>query len=690
MFPFRGKRAPSWLAFLCLSLIIIVVSPHRHLRAHGDGYYHYLYLVTLFEDGDFDHANQYQKYGHPYDDPNNRFTYNPFPPGSALVWLPTYAVAHAWFTLKGAAPVDPFDPGFQSMALSGTWIAALLMLWLAWRWLRRSYEKAWVLPAFAGAALATPVYYYLVHSPSYAHIPSAFFLTLFLYLFFLHPEKTFWQGLVAGLATLTKHQSGLLLPLFLLYHAWNRKDPKGAGRFLGGFVLPLLPLLFYWHHEFGKWLTVPQGSGYMTANLSGVAHSVFSVRHGALVWSPLLLVALAGLVLLAFRKDAPMRFVLVFFAGMVAVNGLPRDWWAGHAFGNRRWVDLFPILAWGMAEGWSRLAGWVQAKPRKAALAAAWGLTGAAVLLSFGMMWAQIKGRISPVAYRDATGVYFPALDQIYQWIGNPLSWPDSLVFALRYSVHPRTYDDIVGSVLNYDASSNGPVLDPSRTDSRKYFYKGFVFNPYPRIIDSEARIFVPLEHKEFTNMMLLMDSPGGAVPLNILWNGKTVQRIERYSWREPFLVRILHDQVRIGTNVLELKFDRERPDVDFGLIWVQRSVPYFVGLLPFGWIDSVSYDPARNEITIQGWVLGRRNNVDVGLLKYPGPTVIPAQRRAPREDVRRTYPEASGHDRSGFVLTFAPDAPPGEKFLALLRMDEERGMSDLLVKDCPVRRDNP
>lgn len=347
MIQFKRMKVPTWAVLLFFSMVIFIVSSHRHGRVDGDGHYHYLFLVNLFEEGNFDFAHQYQKYGHPYDDPQNHYTYNPFPPGSALIWLPTYAMVQAYFQLKQRVPMDPFNAQFQSMALSGSWIAALFTFWLAWRWLRRTYDREWIILGLFGAALATPYINYLMNSISYAHVPSAFFLTLFLYLFLVPPEKTFWLGLVAGLAALTKYQSGLLIPLILLYLVWNRREIKGAARFLAGALIPLLPLVFYWHHAFGRWLTVPQGGGYMTANIAGVAHSVFSVRHGAIIWSPILLAALAGLILLAFKKDTALRYALIFFAGMVVVNGLPGTGGRGMLSGTAAGWTCSPFSFWG-------------------------------------------------------------------------------------------------------------------------------------------------------------------------------------------------------------------------------------------------------------------------------------------------------------------------------------------------------
>jgi len=687
MLKLRELKIPAWVILLFLSIVLFVISGKQHLRVDGDGYYHYLYLVTMFQDGDLNFTNQYEKYGNPYDDPEHQLTVNPFPPGSALLWLPSYALTDAYFHLKGRTPVNPFDRTFQSMALSGTWIAALFTFWLAWSWLRRTYDKEWVFLALIGSALATPFIFYLKSSPSYAHVPSAFFLTLFLYLFFVHPERTFGQGLVAGLAALTKHQSGLLIPLILLYLIFFRRNIKGAARFLAGALIPLLPLMIYWHHAFGRWLTIPQGGGYMTANVAGIFHSIFSVRHGAMVWSPILLAAVIGLIFLAFKGNAAMRWALIFFACMVMVNGLPRDWWGGHAFGNRRWVDLFPFFVLGLSEAMTRCAAWVKARPRKAVLLASGVLVLLLMILNLAMIRAIHSGRINPSMYSDASAVYGPGLDQAYRWIGNPLSYPDSLIFALRYHVHPRAYDQIIGSVLNYDANSDGPILDPRRPELQKYFYKGFRFDPEPAIVEREARIFIPLGQKDGLTLTLMMDDGGQGVPFTLLFNGRVKGTFPGASWDRPIEAAIDFNEVRYDTNVLTLRFARAPREARVGFLWIKSSDHYFNNLLPFGWVDAVRYDAWKNEVTVSGWVLGRKGDAEVSLVRYPGPRIIVAQERFPRRDVQRVHGEAFGFERAGFEAAFTPDAPPGDKILVILRMNEPTGMSNLMVREMPVQR---
>lgn len=681
----RIRPRAAWIIPL-MCLLLWVEAPRWNLRVEGDGYYHYLYLVTVFEDGDLDFVNQYRRHGHPYFNPQGPVWGNPFPPGCALLWLPTYALTHAYTLYKGQ-PVDPFAPRFQARALSGTLIAGLLTLFLAYRLLRKRYDPPWALLAVGGAAFATPYLFYLAHSPSYAHVPTAFFLTLFLYFWLEHPRALVLMGVVAGLAALTKHQVGLLVPIVFMYLLAGLRDWKGALRFGAAAFLTLLPLLFYWYSAFGKWLTVPQGGGYMTANFSGVAHSLWSVRHGALVWSPILYAALAGLIALVLRKDGRLRLMLLFFGMTVVVNGLPMDWWGGDGFGNRRWVDLFPFLALGLAHALQGTAAWVERRPRRAAMAVLGGAVLGLCLLNWGMYNGYKRGWLDPGAYRDATEVYGPGLRTLYAIFGNPLSYPDSLPFALRYGVHPRVYDEIVGSALNMDLRSDGPVLDPADPRTRKYFYQGFRYDPRPVIAGAEARIFLPQLSRHSLSIVLLMERNGGPVPVEVRMNGARVGGGGRYSWQEPIGLTILAEHMRIGTNVLSLHF-ASPGEVEFGLLWQHPNYPYFIKILPFGVLDGVRLFPDTGQVEVVGWAVGRKVAPEVSLVRYPERTEILPEARFPREDVARAHPKGAGMDRAGFTFRYDPGSPVKDRVTLVLKIAEPGGWTNWYIRTLPLEAD--
>ena len=87
---------------------------------------------------------------------------------------------------------------------------------------------------------------------------------------------------------------------------------------------------------------------------------LFSVQKGLFFWSPLLLAAVAGLVLLGRSPNAARAFVLpgvVFLALDTYVIASWWDWQFGGSYGHRGFVDALPIFALGLAAFFSWASG---------------------------------------------------------------------------------------------------------------------------------------------------------------------------------------------------------------------------------------------------------------------------------------------------------------------------------------------
>jgi hypothetical protein len=82
---------------------------------------------------------------------------------------------------------------------------------------------------------------------------------------------------------------------------------------------------------------------------------LFSTQNGLLFWTPLVVLALAGLVLLRFAANTnrDRRWIAVCLLAAVAlqvyVNGSIESWTVAGAFGQRRFISLTAVLVVGMA-----------------------------------------------------------------------------------------------------------------------------------------------------------------------------------------------------------------------------------------------------------------------------------------------------------------------------------------------------
>ena len=327
----------------------------------GDGIGYYSYLHTILVDHDLDLGNEYAAAGaaHATVDAAHVTTRTAtglladfFPAGPALMAAPAYAAA-----LLDHPDGNPlFGPPFTFAYVWASLLFGLLALVLAFRLaLEVTGDRRAALIGAAAAAVATPFLYYAVYEPSYSHTFSAFATAAFL-LAWRHARarpalgRYAGVGALGGLMALTRYQDGLLLVVLLL-------DLPRAGRHLvpaaAAAAAVFAPQLVIEHAIFGSWLPVRPEGQELRLWPGHYLEVLLSSRRGLFVWHPAFLVAAAGI---ALARDRAIGLAAALgFAMETAVNGSAPDWDAGFAFGMRRFLDLTPFVAVGLAEVARRL-----------------------------------------------------------------------------------------------------------------------------------------------------------------------------------------------------------------------------------------------------------------------------------------------------------------------------------------------
>jgi len=359
-------------------------------KIESDGKYFYQYLVSTVYDGDLDFANQYRIPKYPWmrtEIDHYRFrdavspmtgrSANVFWPGSALLWLPFFAVSWSLGTLLNAVglavDMNPFGRWFQFGVMVAGPVYATLALVLLGRLLSRlrivspaSSQLALVLVLFA-----SPLYYYAVFEPSMSHVYDL--LAFVLYLLAVsrwvkrgHLSDLAALSLAGGLFILVRPQNAATVALFslVLFVLPARPDQKGVPvaflllRRFAGCALPLLlgvlPILALNRYLYGGAFVVRGAGSSLDYAHPKLLEVLFSARNGLFSHHPLLLVGLVGFVwLLAARPvDVPGWFLwtlLGTFLVQVWVNASVHDWWSGHSFGQRRLLSSLPLFVLGLA-----------------------------------------------------------------------------------------------------------------------------------------------------------------------------------------------------------------------------------------------------------------------------------------------------------------------------------------------------
>ena len=221
----------------------------------------------------------------------------------------------------------------------------------------------------------SPLLFYMYVAPPMSHACSAFAVAVFVSVW-LHVRRT-WTipqviglGLAAALMAMVREQDVFfaIAPAldFLLAQRAHLRSPDWPARAgaavagCGAFALAFSPQLIAYSRLNGH----PGPSRLVMRKMTWTApHAIevlFSPSHGFLVWTPLAVLCIAGLVVLAWRGTGAVRRVSVLALLMIAlqvyVGGSVESWNVAGAFGQRRFVALTILLVIGFAGLWMSIA----------------------------------------------------------------------------------------------------------------------------------------------------------------------------------------------------------------------------------------------------------------------------------------------------------------------------------------------
>lgn len=533
---------------------------------HGDGFYTYIWARSLAYDLDLDLTNDYAICGDhwgmgrpeaPGLGPRNQWN-----PGPAVVWTPMIWLGRLVHPMSGdSRDAQGCDGPISDFALFGTVIMAFLAVWLTHRLARRHFGVGPALLAAAAVAFATPLTYYGTWMASYGHAPAAFGAALFLERWDGTRERTSaarWAmlGALLGLAMLMRPQSAILV--IAPFYEWllsARKEAKVSRRalarhvgkgvlFVVAIVVVFWPQLHAWKVAYGTYFAMPQGPHYMRWGEPSLDGVLFASTGGLLVWTPFLYVALGGFVP-AIRSARHRRVALLFaaiFALTLYVNAAVWDYWGSVGFSNRRFTSMAPIFGFGFAAAFAAFARFARRRP----LAFAGG-TGVGVLALFAIwtyagMTGVATGRLATWREQPMVeawqGTYREASKGVWEAVGNPMAWPASLPFALRWRVHPRHYDAMRGMSLFYaEYQDRAPRANENVArfaDSslhELYAVEGFgdaatVEGRRALPADGgQARLLVPFFIEDFEAIELEWRGPEGSTA-TVRWDGERIGRV--------------------------------------------------------------------------------------------------------------------------------------------------------------------
>jgi hypothetical protein len=295
----------------------------------------------------------------------------PFDPhgvGVAVLMAPFFGAGDVLARLTNE-PRDGFSWPYQAAAAASGLVYLLLGLALTASFLRRFVSRRTVVLTVLALTFGTDLFHYGTYDATYSHVYSFFLVALVLRLTLALRDRpcaltaaALGAGLgLVGLVRLTN----LVVVLFCLLLGVQRLgDLAARGRTLlrrldlvaiGAVVLAalLVPQVAYWYHITGRFFvnqySAVQPPGHLDLLDPHVFGVLFSVRKGLFFWTPLLLLAVAGLPLLRRYWRGLLVPAVVYLVVQVWVVASWSRWWYDGAFGMRALVDALPVFALGLA-----------------------------------------------------------------------------------------------------------------------------------------------------------------------------------------------------------------------------------------------------------------------------------------------------------------------------------------------------
>jgi len=467
-------------AILVVALLAALTLPGVTRRIHASDEVQYVaFLRSLWFDRDVSFDNEYRRFYadgaarhpafaatfiEPVTETGLRRNFGTI--GSALLWAPFYGAADAGVraarAMGSGVAADGYSWPYISAVCLGSAVYGLLALLLAWCAARRVLHAAglpqgrhaWL--AAAAAGLGTPLLFYMYVSPGFAHATSAFAVSAFVLAWLVVRRRWTASGLVAlgalaALMAMVREQDAFVVVGPAIDLAWSvlrERRWRAAGPVLAGAaaaVLVYLPQALAYLALNGRLGPSRLVSRKMTWTSPHAAGVLFSPEHGLFFWTPLALLAAAGLLLLVVRRgagnghgqahaggrDDALRIgvgLLAIVLVQVYVAGAVESWTVAGAFGQRRFVALTAPLVIGLA-----VLGAHAARPGTRAAAAllaglcVWWNLGLMVQFGAGLMdrqrlelrhnayntFVEVPRRLPDIAYRylfDRGSFYRPAL----------------------------------------------------------------------------------------------------------------------------------------------------------------------------------------------------------------------------------------------------------------------------------------
>ena len=328
-------------------------------------YYGYLPATFIYGDPSLDFLDE------GIIDNDNKFWWSPTEDGRKIIYMscglslmyaPFFFLAHLLAPIFGEAR-DGFGSIYQFFLVFGALVYVAMGLLFLKKILLRYFTPMVTAITLLLVGLGTNLYYYSTYEAVMSHSYNFVLITLFLYTVLKWYEeatwlRTFLLGMLFGLIVLIRPTNILI---FILLFLWGVDSWKSLGeriRFflhnipkvlvmVFAFLLPWIPQFLYWKMITGQMMYFSYGAhgDRFYFDNPHIIESLFSYRKGWLLYTPIMIFAIGGLIPLRKMIKGSTLPIGIYLVGMVYVMSCWWTWWFGGGFGGRIYIDMYGILA---------------------------------------------------------------------------------------------------------------------------------------------------------------------------------------------------------------------------------------------------------------------------------------------------------------------------------------------------------
>lgn len=360
--------------FYAVLFVLIIVRCATELRSRGDqwknilvsdarGYNAYLPTFFIYHDWSYDYLKKHEQpiFGYAACDYiryiNDR-PVNQYPIGTALLQTPFFLLAHA-YTKVSQGDADGFSKPYQLSVL----FAALFYLFAGFYFLVLLLKKYGINDGIAAVTLtvlffATNLFHYAVIEPGMSHVYSFALVSLFLFTTKSALDEGRFKYILSAVISIALivivRPSNILVLLLVPFLAGDFEklkqfmgsifmDPKRVAVSAVLFFSVIGLQLYFWHVQTGQWLVYSYQDQRFHFDQPHFWEVLFGFRKGLFIYTPVLLIALTGLIPLYKNSRFAVYSFAAFFLIYFYVTSCWYSWYYGASYGLRPIVDTYAV-----------------------------------------------------------------------------------------------------------------------------------------------------------------------------------------------------------------------------------------------------------------------------------------------------------------------------------------------------------